>query len=101
MVTRSRMPPPKMNRHFRSRLVSPSKCLKVRYDTGTPSGRGPGKHDLGVRPHNARSIERRILCYQGDASDDRAAVPHDTRFWPLRPDERAWRLRLGGGWQDG
>ena len=31
--TSTRIPNPKMKRHFRSRLVSPSKCLKLRYDT--------------------------------------------------------------------
>src|SRR4051812_31728237 len=47
------MPPPKMNRHFRSRLVSPSRCLKVRYDTfdvlGSPVRGGGSASAAGPR----------------------------------------------------
>src|SRR5262245_26823464 len=50
------MPIPKMKRHFRSRLVSPSRCLKLRYDTGhnpqpvlaplVPAKRPPTRTDI-------------------------------------------------------
>ena len=53
-VTSTRMPPPKMNRHFRSRLVSPSRCLKVRYDI---SARLLGRLDRTGVPRSARCAE--------------------------------------------
>src|SRR4051794_31087332 len=91
------MPAPKMNRHLRSRLVSPSRCLKLRYDTGSlPNGLANGTDTGGRCPPPAGDPATRLLPRRTPPACEWLpdVSPYHPRIPPRRPDGLVTRPAL-------